>query len=185
MNTATSKKDFFYLVILILTFVTVIIGATYAVYALIYSHREGSSRVYTGTFSVEYLSGDIIDCNLLVPMEKVDLNDETNIYKNNFRVTNTGTLDGDFSLILEINENEFSNETLMYSIYDDNGLVTEDYIEGKEEFILAKKLSLEKKTGKDYILVIWIKESGMNQNIEMKKSLLGQIRVDASQKVNN
>lgn len=184
MNTATSKKDFFYLVILILTFITVIIGATYAVYSMIYSHKKGSSSVYTGTFSVEYLSGDIIDCNLLVPMEEVDLNDETNLYKNKFRVTNTGTLDGVFSLILEVNKNQFSNETLMYSIYDDDGLVIEDYIDGEEEFVLAKNLPLQKKTGKDYILVVWIKDNGKNQNIEMKKSLLGQIRVDASQKVN-
>ena len=34
------------------------------------------------------------------------------------------------------------------------------------------------------IPLVWIKDNGKNQNIEMKKSLLGQIRVDASQKVN-
>ena len=184
MNTTANRKDFFYLVVLILTFIIVILGATYAVYTMIYSHKEGTSSVYTGTFSVEYLSGDIIDCNLLTPMESVDLNDDTNIYKNNFRVTNTGTLAGVFSIILEINENEFSDKTLMYSIYDDNGLVIEDYLEGQDEIILAKKIVLERKVSKDYILVVWIKENGENQNIEMKKKLLGQIRVDASQKVN-
>ena len=116
MKAAANKKDFFYLIILILTFITVIIGATYAVFSLVRGFEEGSSSVYTGTFGIWYERGDIIDCNLLTPIEEFDPNDEANIYKNNFKVTNTGTLDGYISIYLEINKNEFSNKTLRYTI---------------------------------------------------------------------
>lgn len=184
MNTTANKKDFFYIVVLILTFITVIIGATFAIYSLIFSHKEGTSSVYTGTFSIEYLSGDIINCNLLNPMEEVDLEDETNVYKNNFKVTNTGSLDGLLSVILEINSNEFSNKTLMYSVYDETGLIAEDYLEGIDNMRVANNVLLKRNSTKNFTLVIWIKDNGENQNIEMKKSLIGQIRVDASQKVN-
>lgn len=184
MNTTANKKDFFYIVVLVLTFITVIIGATFAIYSLIFSHKEGSSSVYTGTFSIEYLSGDIISCNLLKPMEDVDLEDESNVYKNNFRVTNTGTLDGLIAIVLELNVNEFSNDTLMYSIYDDEGLLVEDYLEGKNDIVIADKIALDKNSSKNFTLVVWIKENGENQNKEMRKNLVGKIRVDASQKVN-
>lgn len=182
MNTAANKKDFFYIIVLILTFITVILGATFALYSLIFSHKEGSSAVYTGSLSIEYLSGDIIKCNFLKPMEKVRLDDDKNVYRNNFRVTNTGTLDSLLSVILEINENEFSNNTVMYSLYDDEGLLIEDFLEGSSEIILDSKILLKREDTKNFTLVIWLKESGENQNEEMRKNLIGQIRVDASQK---
>ena len=69
MNNTADKKDIFYIIVLILTFITVIVGATFALYAFIFSQKEGTSAVYTGTLSIEYLSGNIINCNLLYPTE--------------------------------------------------------------------------------------------------------------------
>ncbi len=183
MNTVANKKDFFYIVVLILTFITVILGATFAVYSLLFSHNEGSSAVYTGNLSIEYLSGDIINFNLLKPMEELSLDDKTNVYSNKFRVTNTGTLNSLLSIILEINKNEFSDETLMYSLFDDGGLLVENFLEGNNEIIISNKILLKKGETINFMLVVWLKESGENQNEEMKKNLIGQIRVDASQKI--
>ena len=103
MNSTANKKDIFYIIVLILTFITVIVGATFALYALIFSQEEGTSAVYTGNLSIEYLSGEIINCNLLYPTEKPEFETEENVYRNKFRVTNTGSLD---SLIKTYN---FSN----------------------------------------------------------------------------
>ena len=66
-NTAykKDKKDLFYIVVLILTFVAVIVGATFAIYTFLHRQEEGSSAVYTGTLAIEYLSGNIINCHLL------------------------------------------------------------------------------------------------------------------------
>lgn len=183
MNTTANKKDFFYIVVLILTFITVILGATFALYSLIFSHEEGSSAVYTGNLSIEYLSGDIINCNFLKPTEEVNLESNTNVYKNNFRVTNSGTLDSLLSVILEINKNEFSNNTVMYSLYDGEELLIEDFLHGNSEIILDNKILLKREDTKNFTLVIWLKENGENQNEEMRKNLIGQIRVDASQKI--
>lgn len=183
MNTTASKKDFFYIIVLILTFITVVIGATFAIYSLIFSHEEGSSSVYTGTLSIEYLSGEIINCNLLTPMEELILEDESNIYKNKFRVRNIGSLDSKISIVLEINTNEFSNETIMYSLYDDEGLLAESFLEGSNELVLSRNIDLLHDETKNYTLIIWLKENGENQNKEMRKDLIGQIRVDASQKI--
>ena len=85
MNNVANKKDFFYIIVLILTFITAIVGATFALYTFIFSQKEGSSAVYTGTLSIEYLSGEIISFNLLYPTEKPSMGTEKNVYKNNFK----------------------------------------------------------------------------------------------------
>lgn len=184
MNSHTDKKDMFYIIILILTFITVIVGATFALYSLIFSQQEGTSAVYTGTLSIEYLSGDIIDCNLLYPTEKPTIDTEKNVYKNNFRVTNTGSLDSLLQIEVEINRNQFSNKTLMYTLYNTAGVeLAEGYIEGQKSSILASEIELTNNTTEEFTLIIWINENGKNQNEEMKKNLNGTIKVDATQKI--
>lgn len=185
MNNTANKKDVFYIIVLILTFITVIVGATFALYTFIFSQEEGTSAVYTGTLSIEYLSGEIISFNLLYPTTKPNLDTEANVYKNNFKVTNTGSLDSLITVAIDINKNEFSNKTLSYSLYNGEGKeVAEGYVEGTTSAILASNITLENNTTVDYTLLIWLAENGENQNNEMKKTLTGLIRVDAAQKTN-
>lgn len=184
MNSTANKKDIFYIIVLILTFITVIVGATFALYALIFSQEEGTSAVYTGNLSIEYLSGEIINCNLLYPTEKPEFETEENVYRNKFRVTNTGSLDSLLDISVEINRNDFSNRTLMYVLYNDVGNeLSEGYIEGNVSSSIASNVILEHDVTQEFNLVIWIAENGEDQNAEMKKSLYGQIKVDASQKI--
>lgn len=185
LNNTANKKDVFYIIVLILTFITVIIGATFALYAFIFSQEEGTSAVYTGTLSIEYLSGEIISFNLLYPTEKPTLETNDNVYKNNFKVTNTGSLDSLITVSIAINKNEFSNKTLSYSLYNGEGIEVETgYIEGENEAVIANNIILEHNTTVEYTLLIWIAENGENQNKEMKKTLTGLIKVDAAQKTN-
>lgn len=184
MKEHANKKDFFYIVVLILTFITVIVGATFALYALIFKQEEGTSAVYTGTLSIEYLSGKIIDCHLLYPTEKPSVDTEDNVYKNNFRVTNTGSLDSVIDIQIEIDENEFSDKTLMFALYNENNEeLSQGYVEGNRLVSLAQNIVLEHNTTAEFTVIIWIYESGELQNEEMKKSLTGLIRVDAIQKI--
>ena len=185
MNNTANKKDVFYIIVLILTFITVIVGATFALYTFIFSQKEGTSAVYTGTLSIEYLSGKIINFNLLYPTEKPTLETEENVYKNNFKVTNSGSLDSLIKITIDINQNEFSDETLRYSLYNDQSIeIAEGYIEGINTATLAENIILENNTTAEYTLLIWMAENGQNQNKEMKKTLTGLIRVDADQKLN-
>lgn len=184
MNNTANKKDIFYIIVLILTFITVVVGATFALYAWFFSQEEGTSAVYTGTFSIEYLSGDKINFHYLTPREKPTIDTEENVYKNNFKVTNTGSLDGEITkIVIEVSKNEFSNKTLRYSLYNkDKEEVSEGYIEGRTEAAIASNLELKSNETGEYTLLIWIEETGENQNEEMKKNLIGRIRVDAMQK---
>ena len=104
MDGQTSKKDFFYVVVLILTFITVVIGMAFAIYTWIFSQKEGTSAVYTGTLSVQYFSGKSIDVNSLYPMETPNYDSTVNVYRNAFRVANVGSLDG----IIQINMDIFA-----------------------------------------------------------------------------
>lgn len=183
MNNTANKKDIFYIIVLILTFITVVVGATFALYVWFFSQEEGTSAVYTGTFSISYLYGDKIDFHLLYPTEKPTIDTVKNVYKNKLTITNTGNLDGRIEkIVIEINKNEFSNKTLKYSLYNKaKEEISEGYIEGSIEAIIASNLELKSNITEEYTLLIWIEETGENQNEEMKKSLVGTIRADLYQ----
>lgn len=184
MNNTADKKDLFYIIVLILTLVAVIVGATFAAYYFLHRQEEGSSAVYTGTLSIEYLSGNIIDCHLLTPTTPPTYEETENIYKNNFKVTNTGSLESLITVNVDVNKNEFSDNVLMYKIFNDEGkeLQTGNF-NGVGQKELASKILLPSNSTVEYTLMIWIKETGINQNQEMKKQLTGTIKVDANQKI--
>ena len=133
MNNTANKKDFFYIIVLILTFITVVVGATFAIYVWFFSQEEGTSAVYTGTFSISYLSGDKINFDYLTPREKPTIDDEENVYKNKFKVTNTGSLNGEATIYIDINENDFElDDTLKYALY--KKVEKNEYSEEKNEY---------------------------------------------------
>ena len=177
-------KDFFYVVILILTFITVIVGTTFALYSFIFSQKEGTSAVYTGTLSIEYLSGDIINCNYLYPLDNPTITAVNNVYKNNFRVKNKGSLDSLLQIKIDITSNNFYGNELRYVIYNSNQEeVANGSIEGSNVNIIANSIYLKNNTTEEFTLMIWLQESGSNQNNQMKRNLIGTIEVDASQKI--
>ncbi|MEE3343736.1 MAG: hypothetical protein VZS44_06580 [Bacilli bacterium] len=184
-TTTKKKKDFFYIVILLLTLVVVIVGTTIAAFYFLRQHEEGASNVYTGTLQISYLSGEIIDFNLLYPIYNPGYNTTENVYRNNFRVKNTGTLDSVISVFVDINKNEFSDEALMYKLFNsDQEELIKGTFSGTGEVEIASNVILESEKEVDYTLVVWLKETGDNQNEEMRKNLTGRIRVEANQKIN-
>ena len=212
MNGTANKKEFFYIVVLILTFITVVVGATFALYSLIFKQEEGTSAVYTGTFSINYLDGDIIGRDkFLKPTEEVpNLETVDNVYRNEFGVESLGTLDGVISVNIEIKRNDFPDKDLMYALYDkekeeaiaDGSLE----LEGKEEIKIADGIELDGGATKEFILFIWWKwNPGEQQNpgcVELPNAddvenpsclppddvkpliFLGNLRINADQKRN-
>lgn len=192
MNNTANKKDVFYIIVLILTFITVIVGATFAIYSFVFEQQKGVSAVYTGTLNIEYLSGEIISVGRLYPREKPNLEEKYNIYVNNFKVTNTGTLDSEIEVFIDIRENTFKfKDILEYSLYDEEGIeISSGYIDGKEQIKIASNIELkgyeineegikEYTTG-SYTLLIWLNDNGKEQNDDMNKILTGQIKVEAN-----
>ena len=183
MNSHASKKDFFYIIVLILTFITVVIGMTFAIYNWFFSQEEGSSAVYTGTLSVQYLSGSVIKVNLLYPSGKPSFDTTKNVYRNNFKVTNTGSLDGILKVDIEMEDNEFSNDTLMYVLYNSSGEeLTTGYINSSDSITIANNILLTSNATEEFVLIIWLNENNENQNDQMSKTLTGVIDVNVAQK---
>ena len=182
MISHTNRKDFFYIVVLILTFITVVVGMAFAIYTWIFSQEEGSSAVYTGTLSIEYLSGNIIDFNLLIPNTKPTFNTKKNVYRNDFRVTNTGSLNGVVSVSVDIESNSFSNNSLKYILFDSDGNeLASDFLNGTGDITIINNIVLESNQTENFVFIIWLNENDEVQNNEMEKTLVGAIDVNASQ----
>ena len=206
MNSAANKKEFFYIVVLVLTFITVVFGATFAIYyASLKDYEKGKVAVYTGTFSIEYDRGGIIgngSKDFLKPTKEVpNLETVDNVYRNEFGVTSTGTLDGIIDVNIEIKKNDFPDNELMYALYDkeneEEPIVSGSLeLDGKEEIKItekAKKEDLELVGGqtRNFILFIWWNETDRKQNpgdgvkpgVDVEPLIfLGTLRIDANQK---
>lgn len=223
MNNTANKKDIFYIVVLILTFITVVIGATFAIYTAVYEEKEKVKAVYTGTYSIEYKRGDIIKSNYLSPTENPTLETEDNVYKNEFTVNNTGSIDSKIEIYIDYATNFFDYRRedieddnnnakyigLRYLLYntETKEVVKEGEISGigtkieivtsveeGEEIVepvnktvkILDRTNLEIGESVTYTLIIWIPEIiDVDQNDQQKKTLKGQIRVEANQKWNN
>ena len=57
MNIRGSKRDLFYLILLVLTLVTMIIGITFTYLALVSSEKKDSTRIQTGMLAINYVDG--------------------------------------------------------------------------------------------------------------------------------
>lgn len=177
------KKNFFYIVMMILTLVTVIIGAAFAAYTFLHSQKEGSSNVYTGTLSIQYKSGTKIRLKEIYPIKNPNLDTVDNVYRNSFSVTNTGTLDGVLRISIDISLNEFTSNSLKYKVYSGTGNeLTTGSIPKEPTIEIINNVLLPSNNTSDFEVLIWLDETDEDQNIEMRKMLLGSIRADVSQK---
>ena len=104
VESSTKKKDLFYIIVLILTLITMIIGATFAYFKLVGSQKEDNTILYTGTLKINYINGTEIENPELLPIENVDYNTHDKVYRNNFEITSTGTLDQTISIDLKITQ---------------------------------------------------------------------------------
>ena len=183
-STTKQKKDFFYIIILLLTLVVVIVGATMAAYYFLKQQKKGGSNVYTGTLTISYLSGELIKVDSLYPIFNASYDTQKDVYRNNFQVENTGTLDSVISVIMTVTKNEFSDNVVLYKLYNgDKEEISSGSLNGTGSIDVATNVILESQKTVDYTLIIWLKDTGFNQNEEMRKSLTGRIKVDANQKI--
>ncbi len=184
MISGTNKKDFFYIVVLILTFITFLVGMAFAIYTWFFSHPEGSSSVYTGTLTIEYSSSNIVNVDSLYPISKPKFTDTNRLYRNTFKVKNTGSLDGIVSISIDFTLNQFSDNTLKYVLYTSQGdEIVEGYLNGTDSIILAENIAIASEAEEEYVLMIWLNESDDDQNTEMRKVLIGAIDVNATQQI--
>jgi len=182
-NPTENKKNIFYTAMLILTLIITVIGTVYALGILMKSQEEGSSAIYTGTLSIDYQTGRVVDCNLM-PIYTPTTVDDEGTYLNTFSITSTGSLNSVVDIELDINQNEFPEGYIKYALYNVNKeLLTYGDIDGTDTIVLAEKVLIETGQTATYILQIWLEELNEDQSKYMRKNLTGTINVDAIQEI--
>ena len=182
MESSLKKKNLFYTIVLILTLITMIIGATLAYYKLLASQKEEGTVLYSGTLQIEYLNGVYIQNPNLYPIKKVDYNTYDNVYRNNFAIVSTGTLEGTVAIDVDITKNEFYENALKYVIYNNEGVeMKSGYVPKEGKFNLASNLYIKSNSTIKYTLIIWLDNTNYNQNFEMGKTVSGKIDIYAKQ----
>jgi len=182
MESSKEKKNLFYMIVLILTLVTMIISTTIAYFSLIASQKEEGTTLYTGTLAVSYYDGTYIKNPELLPKSYVDFNTYENVYRNNFSVSSHGTLNQTLAINLDVNLNEFQPNSIKYAIFNQNGdRLATGSVPKSGRVNMASNLYLEHQTTAEYTLIVWLANTGYNQGNEAGKSIAATINIYAQQ----
>ena len=184
-----NKKSIFYIVSLVLTLLVFVAASTFAYFSMVASREKDSTQIYTGTVMINYHQGDIIKGEKIVPssdfngFKEPNINTELNVYKNNFSVSNSGTLPVRLDVNIDINTNEFSHNILKYILFDSNGgKLSAGSIPKSGNLQVINNLYLRNNTSGNYTLIIWLEDNGTDQNIEQGRTFNGKIVVNAINK---
>ena len=180
MESSESKKSIFYMIVLILTLITMIIGATLAYFKLVNSQKEETTKIYTGKLEIEYIDGVHMKNPELIPIKKPTFNTYDGVYRNNFAVTSSGTLDQTISLEIEIGINEFTEGVLSYLVFNDKGeQISTGTLHKEGKKIVASNMFLSSTGTAKYTLIIWLNNKATN--IDMGKRISAKINIHSKQ----
>ncbi len=181
MESSESKKSLFYMIVLILTLITMIIGATLAYFKLVSSQKEEGTKIYTGKLEINYIDGVYVRNPELIPLKNTPkITTYNDVYRNSFAVASSGTLDQTISLEIEIGINEFSEKALKYILFNDKGekITTGPvYKEGKQT--IASNMFLSATGTAQYTLIIWLSNEATNK--DMGKRISAKINIHSKQ----
>lgn len=177
------KVNMYYIIILIISLVIMAIGLTIAYYTAVASQKEDGTKIYTGTLVISFTDGINIKNPLLIPRSNPSsINDTDYLYTNTFKIESTGTLDQTLNVYLNITKNEFSEGTLKYKVYNVNGKqIKEGNIAKTGDTNILENTYLSAQDTGEFTLMIWLQETGIGQNEEQAKSLIGTMRAEAIQ----
>lgn len=183
MESRESKKKMFYMIVLVLTLITMIIGATLAYFSLVASQKEEGTVLYTGKLEITYIDGVYIRNPILYPVNKPSYDTYEDVYRNTFTVASSGTLDQTITIELEVSNNEFDDGTIRYIIFNDKGgeISSGNVPQEQEKVTLAPDMFLEAVATAKYTLIIWLDNKNYNQNSEMGKTITGKININSKQ----
>lgn len=182
VENSAEKKKVFYMIVLILTLVAMIIGATLAYFSLVSSQKEEGTILYTGTLEINYIDGVYIKNPTLYPLSNVNYYTYDNVYRNSFIVKSSGTLDQTLKIDLNISKNEFNEDALKYVIYNDKGYeMGQGYVPNSGSVNIANNMYLKSNDSARYTLIIWLDNTNYNQNFEMGNTVTGSISINATQ----
>ena len=113
------------------------------------------------------------------------INDTENAYKKEFIVKSTGSLDQYITIFFDVSNNEFSDNTLKYVVYEENKEenkeVKSGYINGSGNIEIITNSFLKSGNSLRYTMIIWIEENNQLQDSEKNKNISGSFIIDAIQ----
>lgn len=185
-NNTNNKKEnrggFWYAILAVLTLIVAIIGATYAYLLVSGNNKNNDVIVKAGTLSVKYVDGKVVNNPALIPRFKPKhINDTENAYKKEFIVKSTGSLDQYITIFFDVSNNEFSDNTLKYVVYEENNEVKSGYINGSGNIEIITNSFLKSGNLLRYTMIIWIEENIQLQDSEKNKNISGSFIIDAIQ----
>lgn len=177
------RVNMYYIIILIISLVIMAIGLTIAYYTAVASQKEDGTKIYTGTLVISFTDGINIKNPLLIPRSNPSsISDTDYLYTNTFKIESTGTLAQTLNVYLNITKNEFSEGTLKYKVYNSNGKqMKEGNISKTGDTNILENTYLSAQDTGEFTLMIWLQETGIGQNEEQAKSLIGTMRAEAIQ----
>lgn len=177
-----SKKDIFYIILLILTMITMVVGITFTYFAMVAKEKEDSTRVQTGTLAINYVDGNTINAYALLPIHEPNLNTKYSVYKKKFSVASHGTLDQTLDIYISVTENEFANDALKYALYDSsNSKVAIGNIPSSGKILIARDVFLKSGDSKKFTVLVWLQENNQNQDYEQGNTFIGGFDITATQ----
>ena len=182
IESSNEKKQLFYIIVLILTLITMIIGATFAYFKLVGSQKKDGTVLYTGTLQINYIDGKYITNPELFPVKSVDYSTYDKVYRNHFGITSTGTLDQTVSIDIDITTNEFPENVLKYNVYNNEGMqLATGNVPKSGNINLANNIFLGHGETAYYTVIIWWQSTNYNQTVEMGSVVTGRINATAKQ----
>ena len=182
MESSESKKSLFYMIVLVLTLIIMIIGATMAYFSLMSSQKEEGTVLYTGKLEINYIDGVYIRNPELIPTKNPGYNTYKGVYRNSFSVASSGTLEQTISLELEVANNEFIENAIRYAVYNEKGQRLSTGIVPKTgKVTVAEDMYLAPTGTAKYTLIVWLDNTNYNQNTEMGKNITGRINIHSRQ----
>ena len=182
MESNESKKSIFYMIVLILTLIIMIIGATLAYFSLIASQKEEGTVLYTGKLEINYIDGVYIKNPELIPIKNPGYNTYENVYRNNFAISSSGTLNQTISVELEVSNNEFRTGAIKFAIYNDKGQqLSTGNVPKEGKVTMISDMYLESTGTAKYTLLIWLDNTNYNQNFEMGNTITGKLNIYSKQ----
>lgn len=153
-----------------------------AYFKLIASQKEEGTILYTGKLEINYIDGVYIQNPELVPMNTPNYNTYSGVYRNSFAVSSSGTLDQTIELELEVAHNSFSDGVMKYILYNKNGeKIATGFIPKTGKATLASNIYLAPTATAEYTLIMWLNNTGYNQNDQMGKNISGKINIHSKQ----
>lgn len=181
-NNSEAKINIFYVLILILSLVVITIGGTLTYYTLVGKEKDDSTEVRTGTLYINYVDGKTINATDLYPIDEPTIDSDSYVYRKEFSVESTGTLDQTLDIYVDVTKNEFIDGHLMYSLYDfDGNKISDGSLPTNGRHLLTSNVFLKSKESKSYVVLIWLKETFDNQNKEQACHFTGEFEIEARQ----